>query len=262
MEKQPDAVQPIPEGYHSVTPWIISRDTARLLDFMSKAFGAEELGRVYNEDGTIGHAEAKIGDCIVMAFDARREWPPTPCFLRLYVPDGDAVYQQAIAAGATSVTEMTSLSFGDRVGRDGCQYILELVIQAGLQAPREVEAVDHVDHDRHPVSRGHLTGAEDSWVSNGSGRPSFVWPTVSRNVPARMQAVSRHGTIDCRRTSAPSWQARSGPGGEAADRARLSSPAHPPHGSAASVSTDGRRRTSNRGRPRSRMAFNRPCRAA
>jgi uncharacterized glyoxalase superfamily protein PhnB len=117
MTTQPKAVQPIPQGYHSVTPWIITPDTARLLDFMIKAFGAEEMGRVYNEDGTIGHAEAKIGDCIVMAFDARKEWPPTPCFLRLYVPDGDVVYQQALAAGATSVTEMTSLSFGDRVGR-------------------------------------------------------------------------------------------------------------------------------------------------
>ncbi len=117
MTTQPKAVQPIPEGYHSVTPWIISRDTAKLLDFMSKAFGAQEMGRVYNEDGTIGHAEVKIGDSIVMAFDARKEWPATPCFLRLYVPDGDAVYQQALAAGATTVTEMTSLAFGDRVGR-------------------------------------------------------------------------------------------------------------------------------------------------
>jgi PhnB protein len=117
MTTTSNKVQPIPEGYHSVTPWIISRDTAKLPDFMSKAFGAEELGRAYNEDGTIGHAEVKIRDCIVMAFDARKEWPPTPCFLRLYVPDGDAVYQQALAAGATAVTEMTSLSFGDRMGR-------------------------------------------------------------------------------------------------------------------------------------------------
>ncbi len=117
MTTQPKAVQPIPEGYHSVTPWFISRDTAKLLDFMSKALGAEELGRVYNEDGTIGHAEAKIGDSIVMAFDARKEWPATPCFLRLYVPDSDAVYQQALAAGATAVTQMTSLAIGSRVGR-------------------------------------------------------------------------------------------------------------------------------------------------
>jgi uncharacterized glyoxalase superfamily protein PhnB len=117
MTTKPDAAQPIPEGYHAITPWIISRDTARLLDFMKKAFGAEELARVYGKNGAIEHAEAKIGDSIVMAFDARKEWPDTPCFLRLYVEDGDAVYQQALDAGATSVTEMTNLFFGDRVGR-------------------------------------------------------------------------------------------------------------------------------------------------
>ncbi len=116
MTTSPNAVQPIPEGYHTVTPWIISRDTATLLDFMKQAFGAEEIARVYNEDGTIGHAEVKIGDSIAMAFDWGGEWE-TPCFLRLYVEDGDAVYQQALAAGATSVTEMTNLFFGDRVGR-------------------------------------------------------------------------------------------------------------------------------------------------
>jgi uncharacterized glyoxalase superfamily protein PhnB len=110
-------VQPVPEGYRTVTPWIISRDTAQLLDFVREAFGAEELARVFNEDGTIGHAEVRIGDSIVMMFDAKEVWPPTPAFLRLYVADGDAVYQQALKAGATSVTEMVTHLFGDRVGR-------------------------------------------------------------------------------------------------------------------------------------------------
>lgn len=91
MATEPSRVQTIPEGYSTVTSWIVTRNTAKLLDFMKQAFGAEELSRVYNEDGTIGHAEAKIGDAIVMAFDAKEEWPDTPCFLRLFVPDGDAV---------------------------------------------------------------------------------------------------------------------------------------------------------------------------
>ncbi len=117
MTTEPKAVRPIPEGYHTMTPWIISRDTARLLDFVKQAFGAEELACVYVENGAIGHAEFKIGDSIVMAFDAKEEWPDTPCFLRLYVKDGDAVYQQALSAGAISVTEMTSMFWGDRVGR-------------------------------------------------------------------------------------------------------------------------------------------------
>jgi len=110
-------VRPVPEGYHTVTPWIIVKGAAQLLDFVKKAFGAEEVGRVYNEDGTIGHAEVRIGDSVVMTFDAKENWPPTPCFLRLYVEDGDAVYQQALQAGATSVTKMVTHFFGDRGGR-------------------------------------------------------------------------------------------------------------------------------------------------
>ena len=68
-------------------------------------------------DGAIGHAEVRIGDAVVMMFDGPAEWPDTPAFLRLYVPDGDAVFSGALAAGATAVTAMTELSWGDRVGR-------------------------------------------------------------------------------------------------------------------------------------------------
>ena len=117
MTPQPNVVPPIPEGSSTVMPWIISRDTARLLDFLTHAFGAQELSRLTNAEGSITHAEARIGDSIVGCFDTREGWPQTPCFLRLYVEDADAVYQQALAAGAVSVTEMTSLVWGDRGGR-------------------------------------------------------------------------------------------------------------------------------------------------
>jgi uncharacterized glyoxalase superfamily protein PhnB len=107
----------IPEGYTTVTPWIISPDTARLIDYVTAAFGAEELFRLTGENGAIEHAEARIGDAIVMMFDSRPDWPPTPAFLRLFVDDADAVHRRAVAAGGTSVTEVTHLHFGDRVGR-------------------------------------------------------------------------------------------------------------------------------------------------
>ena len=110
-------VQPIPPGYHTVTPWIISRDTAGLIEYLEKAFDAKEIARVVGEDGRIGHAEVRIGDSVVMLFDAKPDWPPTPGFLRLYVEDADAVHRRAVAAGGTSVTEVTHLFFGDRVGR-------------------------------------------------------------------------------------------------------------------------------------------------
>lgn len=106
-----------PPGYTTVTPWIISPDTAALLRFMTRAFGAKELARVMNADGSIGHAEVRIGDAVVMAFDAKPGWKRTPAFLRLYVPDAHAAYRQALDVGATPVTEVTDLFFGERVGR-------------------------------------------------------------------------------------------------------------------------------------------------
>ncbi len=119
-----DQVSPVPAcggtapaGYGTVTPWVISRDTARLIDFVAAAFGGRELARVPGPDGRIGHAEVRIGDSVVMMFDSADGWPDTPGFLRLYVADADAVYERALAAGATPVTPVTALFFGDRVGR-------------------------------------------------------------------------------------------------------------------------------------------------
>jgi PhnB protein len=107
----------VPEGYHTVTPFVIVKGAARFLTFMRDAFGAEEMGRVEDGSGAIGHAEARIGDSVVMTFDAKEGWPPTPSFLRLYVEDGDAVFEQALRSGATPVTAMADMPWGDRAGR-------------------------------------------------------------------------------------------------------------------------------------------------
>jgi uncharacterized glyoxalase superfamily protein PhnB len=107
----------IPDGYHTVTPWIIGRDTAGLMDFLAAAFDAEDLGgRVVDEHGNIGHAEMRIGDSIVMMFD-NPDWPPTPAFLRFYVSDVHETLKKAVAAGGTVVTEPTHLFWGDLVAR-------------------------------------------------------------------------------------------------------------------------------------------------
>jgi uncharacterized glyoxalase superfamily protein PhnB len=110
-------IDPSPRATQTVTPWIISRDTAKLIEFARDAFGGEEIARVVGEDRSSGHAEFRIGNAIVMAFDAKPAWPDTPAFLRLYVEDADATHHRALAAGATSVTEVTHLFWGDRVGR-------------------------------------------------------------------------------------------------------------------------------------------------
>jgi uncharacterized glyoxalase superfamily protein PhnB len=109
----------IPAGYGAVTPWIISKDSAGLIRFLEAAFSAEEIAgsRMLNADGAIAHVEVTIGDSIVMLFDSYPGWPETPAFFRLYVEDADSTYRQALAAGATAVTEVTELFWGDRIGR-------------------------------------------------------------------------------------------------------------------------------------------------
>ena len=72
------AIKPIPDGYTTVTPWLISRDTARLIAYVTEAFGATEISRLTSADGRVEHAEVRIGDAIVMMFDAAPDWPPTP----------------------------------------------------------------------------------------------------------------------------------------------------------------------------------------
>ena len=111
------SAKPIPERYQVVTPYLIVQGAAKAIDYYKQAFGAHELARVPGPDGRIGHAEVRIGDAVVMMFDRADGWPDTPGFLRLYVEDADLVYQRALAAGATSITPVTSLFFGDRVGR-------------------------------------------------------------------------------------------------------------------------------------------------
>ena len=106
----------IPDGYGTVTPFVIVKGAAEFIDYLKRAFGAVELGRV-GEDGAIGHAEVRIGDSVVMLFDGKPHWPPTPAFLRLYVEDVDATIRSAIEAGGEIVTEPTDMPWGDRAGR-------------------------------------------------------------------------------------------------------------------------------------------------
>jgi uncharacterized glyoxalase superfamily protein PhnB len=117
MTTENNAVRRVPEDKGSVTPFISVRGAASFLDFLKAAFGATERGRVYNEDGTIGHAEVWIGSTVVMMFDAKPEWPDTPSLLTLYVDDCDAVHKQALQAGAVTVTELWTSAWGDRCSR-------------------------------------------------------------------------------------------------------------------------------------------------
>ena len=117
-------VKPVPEGYHSVTPYLIIKGAAEAIEFYKKAFGATELLRIPGPEGTIGHAEIKIGDSPVMLAD---EFPdmgyksPTalggsPVSLMIYVEDVDAVFARSIAAGAKQDRAVEDKFYGDRAG--------------------------------------------------------------------------------------------------------------------------------------------------
>lgn len=108
---------PAPSGYTTVSPWIMTPDTPLLLEFVKAAFDGEELARVEVEDGSIGHAEIRIGDTVLLAFDQRPDWPSMPALLRVFVEDADATMARAVAAGARVVTPPLTQAYGHRGGR-------------------------------------------------------------------------------------------------------------------------------------------------
>ncbi|MBR0692610.1 VOC family protein [Bradyrhizobium lablabi] len=110
-------VKPIPDGYHTITPYIVVDDAERIIRFMKDAFGAQPVFEpMMRPDGKVMHAEFKIGTSIVMIADSSERAKATSTMLYLYVPNVDAVYQMALKAGATSVMEPMDQFYGDRSG--------------------------------------------------------------------------------------------------------------------------------------------------
>jgi PhnB protein len=116
-------VKPIPDGYHSVTPYLIIKGAADAIEFYKKAFGATELFRM-DHQGKVGHAEIKIGDSPIMLAD---EYPEmgykspktlggTPVSIMIYVEDVDTVYNQAIKSGGVEQKPLQDQFYGDRSG--------------------------------------------------------------------------------------------------------------------------------------------------
>ena len=118
------ALKPIPEGYHSVTPYLIIKGAAQAIDFYKKAFGATELMRFPGPNNTVMHAEIKIGDSPVMLADEHENGPyrsplavgGTPVSLMVYVEDVDTVFKQAVSLGAKSTRAVEDQFYGDRSG--------------------------------------------------------------------------------------------------------------------------------------------------
>jgi PhnB protein len=124
-QKEEDmSVKPIPEGYHTATPYLAVDDAAEALEYYKKAFGAKERGRMEAPDGKIGHAEIQIGDSLVMLSDpfpqastrTPKELGGTTASVFLYVENVDAFVQRAVDAGATVSMEVADQFWGDRFG--------------------------------------------------------------------------------------------------------------------------------------------------
>jgi PhnB protein len=118
------AVNPIPEGYHSLTPYLAVEDASRAIDFYKEAFGAEEVLRMPGPDGSVAHAELQIGDSKLMLSDPfpqsnvrpplERGGPTASVFM--YVEDVDSTFEHAQQAGAIVVSELEDMFWGDRFG--------------------------------------------------------------------------------------------------------------------------------------------------
>ncbi|MDR3555809.1 MAG: VOC family protein [Syntrophobacteraceae bacterium] len=109
------AVKSTPEGYNTVTPLLSVKGAAQLIDFLKKAFEAVEVYRFPGPEGTVRHAEMKIGDSVIMLGEACDKSAPMPTALYLYVQDADAVYQKALQAGGEKIMAPEDMFWGDRV---------------------------------------------------------------------------------------------------------------------------------------------------
>lgn len=109
-------VPAIPQGGSTVSPYLVVDDPKAMLEFVKSAFGAQERELVTAPDGTIAHCEVKIGDSVIMIGSTPPGMNPTSSMLHIYTADCDAVFQQAIEAGATVVREVADQYYGDRTG--------------------------------------------------------------------------------------------------------------------------------------------------
>ena len=124
--------KPIPDGYHTVTPYLIVHQAAEAIDFYKRAFGASELMRLVAPNGAVGHAEVEIGDSRIMladespdeSFRGPRSLGGSAVSILLYVEDVDTLFDQAIAAGAKALRPVTDQFYGDRAGtlEDPCGH--------------------------------------------------------------------------------------------------------------------------------------------
>ena len=136
------SVKPIPEDYHRVTPYLIVHGVNKIIDFLTKAFDAKLKYRFERPDGSVMHAELRIGDSAVMMGEPTGDFTPMPGSIYLYSEDCNAAYQRALEAGAISVMEpMDMLHAGERYGgvKDSSGNIWWIATHIEDMTPKELE---------------------------------------------------------------------------------------------------------------------------
>ncbi|NJN14299.1 MAG: VOC family protein [Planctomycetes bacterium] len=143
------SVKPIPDGYHTLTPYFIVKGAAQAIDFYIDAFGAEEIMRIGGPGGMVGHAELRIGDSMLMLADEHPEMGfvgprtvgGTPVSLLVYVPDCDVVWKRALGAGAKELRPMRDQLHGDRSGtlEDPFGHVWSIATHKEDLTPEEIE---------------------------------------------------------------------------------------------------------------------------
>ena len=108
------AVKPVPDGFHTVTPYLVCAGVAGVIDFLKSGLGAVEIERTTDETGRVMHAQLRIGDSMIMMGETMPGFPPLTAALYLYVPDTDALYERAMAAGGVSLMKPADQFYGDR----------------------------------------------------------------------------------------------------------------------------------------------------
>jgi PhnB protein len=145
-----NTVQPIPEGFHSITPHVVCKDAVRAIEFYARAFGAEEIFRLTAPGGALIHATLRIGNSMLMLAD---ECPPmgafspqklggTPVTIHLSVDDVDASFARAVGAGATPQMPVTEMFWGARYGvvHDPFGHAWSIATQVRNLSPEEIQA--------------------------------------------------------------------------------------------------------------------------
>lgn len=144
-----DQVRPIPQGYHSVTPYLVVNDGNRALEFYKRAFNAKEVNRMAGPGGKIGHAEFKIGDSMIMLSDempggegrSPQSLGGSSVSMFVYVENVDSVFNQAVQAGAKADMPPQDMFWGDRFGKltDPFGHLWGLATHVEDVAPDEIE---------------------------------------------------------------------------------------------------------------------------